>query len=404
MAFPLPEEPSIAVLPFQNLSGDPSYEYLADSITDNIITALSQVPKMFVIARNSVLTYKEKPVKVRKVSEELGVRYVLEGSVQREKERLRINVQLIDAIRGNHLWAKGYDRELKDLFALQDEITIKVLTALRAKLSKGELERIYAKGTENLEAYLKGMKTMEHILRFTKDDNFLAQRTAREIIAMDPTWPNGYILLGWTHFMDARGGYGNSPNESLFRAEELAQKALELDYSLSTPHLILGKVHYMRRHWDKAIAEMELALSIAPNNIEVIYHYARTLVYAGRPEESIPLYKKAMRLDPLYFALVNWGLGTAYFDSGRYMDAHLQFERLLDRSIKGEHNLEDAHIMIAATYAVLGRIEEAQSHAEEVLKINPGFSFRRFVERQPYKNQADNNRWMNALRKAGLPE
>jgi adenylate cyclase len=160
----------------------------------------------------------------------------------------------------------------------------------------------------------------------------------------------------------------------------------------------------MRRNWDKAIAEMELALSIAPNNIEVIYHYARTLVYAGRPEEAIPLYKKAMRLDPLYFALVNWGLGTAYFDSGRYMDAHLQFERLLDRSIKGEHNLEDAHIMIAATCAVLGRIEEAQSHAQEVLKINPGFSFKRFVERQPYKNQADNNRWMDALRKAGLPE
>jgi len=161
---------------------------------------------------------------------------------------------------------------------------------------------------------------------------------------------------------------------------------------------------YMRRHWDKAIVEMELALSLAPNNIEVIYHYARTLVYAGRPEESIPLYKKAMRLDPLYFALVNWGLGTAYFDSGRYKVAHSEFERLLDRSIKGEHNLEDAHIMIAATCAVLGRIEEAQSHAKEVLKINPDFSLKCFVERQPYKNQADNNRWMDALRKAGLPE
>lgn len=402
MVFPLPENPSIAVLPFHNLSRDPDFEYVADSITDNIITALSQVPKMFVIARNSVLQYKEKPVKVLKVSEELGVRYVLEGSILGEKERLRINVQLIDAVRGNHLWAKGYNHELKDLFALQDEITMKVLTVLRVKLTKGESARIYTKGTKNLEAYLKAVKAQEHILRFTKDDNRLAQHLAREIISIDSNWPNGYILLGWTHFVDARSGFSSSSKESLFRAEKSARKALALDDTLSIPHLILGKTNYLRKNWEKAITEIELAVSIDPTNIDVIYHYARLLVYVGRPEESIQLYKRAMRLDPLYNALINWGLGTAYFDSGRYMDAHLEFKRYLEREREDGHSLENPHLMMAATCATLDRIEEAQNHAQVVLKMNPKFSLKDFIMRYPYKNQTEKDRWMNALQKAGL--
>jgi TolB-like protein len=393
-----PDKISIAVLPFENIGGNPEQEYIAAGITDNIITALSKVPEMLVIARNSVITYKGKPVNIRQVSEELGARYVLEGSVQKEGDRLRINAQLIDATQSHHIWAERYDRELKDLFALQDEITIKVLTELRVKLTKGLRSKIYTKGTENLEAYFKAMKALEHLQRFTKNDNRLAQQTAKEIITMDPMWPNGYILLGWTHFMDARGGYGNSPKESLLRAEELARKALELDDSLSTPHLILGKIHYLRRHWDKAIAEIELAVSISPTNIEAIYHYARTLMYAGRPEESILLYKKAMLLDPLYPALVNLGLGTAYFDSGQYEDAIVQFQRLLDRSKKPEQ----PHSFLAATYAILGRMEKARKHAEEALKINPEFSFERYVKRMPYKNEADKKLWIDALRKAGL--
>jgi len=315
---------------------------------------------------------------------------------------LRINVQLIDAVRGNHLWAKSYNQELKDLFTLQDEITMKVLTVLRVKLTKGESARIYTKGTKNLEAYLKAVKVQEYILRFTKDDNLLAQQLAGEIITIDPKWPNGYILLGWTHFVDARSGFGNSLKESLFRAEKSARKALELDDTLSIPHLILGKIHYLRKNWEKAIAEIELAVSIDPANIEVIYHYARLLVYAGRPEESIPLYKRAMRLDPLYSALINWGLGTAYFDSGRYADAHLEFEGYLERLRKDDHNLELAHIMMAATCAALGRMEDAQGHAQEVFKIDPKFSLKQFIKRYPYKSQADKGRWMDALEKAGL--
>ncbi len=186
------------------------------------------------------------------------------------------------------------------------------------------------------------------------------------------------------------------------KAVQMARKALKLDESLAGPHLILGKIHYLRRQWEEAVAEMEHAASIAPTNVEVLYHYARTMVYVGRPEESIQLYRRAMRLDPKYSALVNWGLGTAYFDLERYEDACLEFERLFDRFKKGDQKLEFAHINIAATYAMLGRMEDAKRHAEKVLEIEPEFAAERFAKRQPYKNLVDKNRWADALRKAGL--
>jgi len=195
MAYPLPDKPSIAVLPFTNMSDDPGQEYLVDGITENIITSLSKVPRLFVIARNSTFTYKGKAVKIQKVCEDLGVRYVLGGSVQKSGDRLRISAQLVDGTKGQHLWSDRYDRELKDIFALQDEITMKILTALQVKLTEGEEAHVHAKGTKNLEAYLKFLEGNYYWFQRTPDDNVRARPLAEEAIALDPAYPHGYILL-----------------------------------------------------------------------------------------------------------------------------------------------------------------------------------------------------------------
>jgi adenylate cyclase len=403
MAYPLPDKPSIAVLPFENISGDPEQDYIVDGITDNIITGLSQVPEMFVIARNSTFTYKGKAVKIRQVSEELGVRYVLEGSVQKAGDRLRINAQLIDAIKGHHLWAKGYDRELKDIFALQDEITMKVITELKVKLTGGEAERAWAKGTDNLDAYLKAGKATVHFRRFTKEDNNMAKQLAKEVIDLDPKYPDGYEILSYAHYIDGLFRWSKSPKESFTRAEELARKVLELDDSRADPHIILARIYRMRRQWDEAMAEVEHAFSIRPDS-KSSYHLADTLSASGRPEECIALIEKALRLDPMPMAWVIWVLGAAYFNAGQYEDALTEFNRLLDRSKKGEFNPEFAHRLLAATYVMLGREKEARKHAEEVIRINPKFTLKGYAKTLSYKNQADIDLWINALRKAGLPE
>jgi TolB-like protein/class 3 adenylate cyclase len=244
MAYPLPEKPSIAVLPFDNMSGDPEQEYISDGLTEHIISALSKVHDLFVIARNSTFTYKGKPVKVQQVAEEMGVRYVLEGSVRKAEDRVRITVQLIDALTGYHIWSESYDRELKDIFALQDEITMKVVTAMQVKLTTGEQARIYGKGTSSLKAYLKFLEAVEPFNLYKKEANVRAKQLLEEAIALDPEFSNAYSFLGDCHLFDAIFGWSKSPPKSIKTAFELAQKALSLDDSLESQrcldHLELG--------------------------------------------------------------------------------------------------------------------------------------------------------------------
>ena len=235
MAFKLPEKPSIAVLPFVNMSGDPNQEYFSDGVTEEIITALSKVPQLFVIARNSSFTYKGKPVKVQQVGRELGVKYVLEGSVRKAGDKVRITAQLVDAKTGHHLWAERYDRDLKDIFALQDDITKKVITALQVKLTQGETARLLGKGTKNLEAYLKAMKGLHHHHRFNKNDNEMARRLYEEAIELDPKYANAYVLLAWTYYDEAQYRWPETPRISYEKAVELARKAISLDEQYAGP-------------------------------------------------------------------------------------------------------------------------------------------------------------------------
>ena len=399
-ALPLPEEPSLAVLPFDNISGDPEQEYFSDGLTEEIITALSKVDKMFVIARNSTFSYKRKPVKVQQVGEELGVRYVLEGSVRKAGDRARITAQLIDALTGHHLWAERYDRDLKDIFALQDEITMKIVTALRVKLTEGEQARLYDRGTENLDSFLKVLQGWQRFFRFNRDDNFVARQMFEEAITFDLKNPSAYAMLAWTHQMDVWYGSSESPRKSMERASELAKRALALDDTLDYAHSLLGHIYLMTRQYEEAIAEGERAVSLSPNGADAHAHLAMTLHYVGRPEEAIALFKKATRLNPMPPNWYLFGLGNTYCLAGQYKEAIATIQKAI------RHNPDDlmAHIALATSYSMGGREEDAHAEAEEVLRIDPKFSLKYYAKTIPFKNQAHTERAIDALRKAGLPD
>jgi len=394
----LPDKPSIAVLPFVNMSGDPEQEYFSDGMTEEIITALSKIPRLFVIARNSSFVYKGKSVKVQEVGRELGVRYVLEGSVRKAGDRVRITAQLIEATTGNHLWAERYDRDLKDVFALQDEITMKILMALQVKLTEGEQARVLGKGTENYEAYVKILQGREHIYRMSKEGNVLARQSFEEAIALDPEFAVAYTYLAWTYLLELLAGLGDSPGQSVARAIEFAQKALTLDDSLADAHALSGSIYLVQRQWEKAVAEGERSVALNPNSADNIGLLGMTLYSVGRPEEAIALVKKAIRLNPMPPDWLLENLATAYRMTGRHDEAIAEFKRVLHRN----PDYFGARVNLAVIYSLLGREEEASAAAAEVLRVDPKFSVEHYAKTLTYKNQAESERLIDALRKAGL--
>jgi len=400
MAFPLPEKPSLAVLPFDNLSGDESQDYFSDGITETIITTLSNVSNLFVIARNSTFTYKGKPVKVQQVAEELGVRYVLEGSVQRSEDRVRVTAQLIDAITGHHLWAENYDRELGDIFALQDDITEHVTMALQVKLTEGEQSRIRRRHIENKEAYEHFLYGLEVYRPFTKEANAQARKVFEKTVALDPNSTLGWCFIGWTHYRDGRFGWTDTPAKSLAYAEELAHKILAMDDSMAEAYSMLSLVYMARKQHDKAVAYGEKVLSLAPNFASMIANTAVIFFYSGRPEEAIELVKKAMRLSPYYPSWYLPILGLSYRLTGQYEEAISALEGWRDRKAKGML----PHIVLAFTYVEAGREEDAQASVAEALKQNPKASIKGYAATIPYKDPAEVERIKDSLRKAGLPE
>jgi adenylate cyclase len=400
MAFPLPDKPSIAVLPFTNMSGDPKEDYFCDGITDQIITSLSMIPRLFVIARNSTFVYKGKAVKVQKVAEEQGVRYVLEGSVQKSQDRVRITVQLIDAIKGIHLWSERYDRDLKDLFALQDEISMKIMTALQVKLTEGEHASAVAGTTSNLNALEYFWHAEEHFLRFSKEENAEARQWAEKAIELDSNFAGAWALLGWTHLTDVT--WGNSPAQSMKRAEECAHQALSINDSTGKAQSLMGTIRVVQGKYDEGVEYGEKALALNPNDPDLMYALSMALGSTGRFDEAIVLIKKAMRICPYYPAFYLQGLATFYVNAGRYQEAVEAGELLLDRSRKGEISPFRAHICLAEAYVGLGQIDKAKAKAEEVLKINPKYSLESDKTLGFYKDPMIRERHLVALRKAGL--
>ncbi|UCG66008.1 MAG: tetratricopeptide repeat protein, partial [Deltaproteobacteria bacterium] len=395
---PLPDKPSIAVLPFTNMSEDPKQEYFSDGMTEEIIMGLSKVPELFVIARNSTFVYKGKPVNIQQVSKELGVRYVLEGSVRKAADRVRITAQLIDATTGDHVWSDRYDRDLKDIFALQDEITMKIMTALQVKLTEGQAARLTARGTKNLEAYMKCLEAREHSVRFNKESNALAREKLKEAIALDPNYPAAYRYLGGTHFMDIWLRTTDSPKRSMGEAIKFLKKAISLDPLYGDAHGFLGFFLVYARQYEKAVTEAEKGVALCPSSAGSYGYLGSVLRYVGRSEEAIQAYKKALRLNP--FPPTNWiyGLGIAYLFTG-------QCEQAIEQCLKAVHLEPESvlnHITLTAVYGACGREEDARSQAKELLKVQPEFSVEYFGKRLTYKNDADKELILNGLRKAGL--
>jgi adenylate cyclase len=400
MAFPLPDEPSIAVMPFVNMSGDPKQEFLCDGITEEIITALSKVPRLFVISRQSTFFYKGKPVKIRQVSEELGVRYVLEGGIQKSGDRVRITVQLIDALTGRHLWAERYERDLKDLFALEDEITIKILTGVRVKLEGGNASRVgkyaekYYRGKQGLDCYLTLMEAQGYLSRFNIAGNNVARRMIEEAIAKCPENPGGYVSLGYVCYFDFI--LRNTKSLQIIeKGIELAQKALAMDDSIPDAHGLLCRLYSLKGEHNKAIAEGERAVALNPSGWGVLTNYGNSLTFAGRPEEAIPLLQKVIRLNPLGPAYIYNNLGRPLLLTGRYEEAVSAYKKAIQLAPDNFY----ARAELAATYSMMGREREARAEAAELRRINPEFS----LDYLPaFKDQSSGEKIVSALRKAGM--
>jgi adenylate cyclase len=395
MAHPLPEKPSIAVLPFDNLSEDPQQDYFSDGLTEEIISALSKVPNLFVIARNSTFTYKGKPVKVQQVSEELGVRYVLEGSVRKADNQLRITAQLIDAITGYHLWSERYDRELKDIFAIQDEITIKIVTAMRVQLTDGEKARLLEKYTNNLQAYLKILEGIQYSI--TSKHNEAIERY-EEALALDPRSAVTYGWLAWENLMNVWVGPSATKAQSFKKAFEFAEKCKALDNSFSGCRRVLSNAYLMKRDYDKAISEGKLAVELDPNSSESAVFYGWALRSVGRYEDALRELERAMRLDPLNLRVPLYQICATYNAMGRYDEAIATCKKAVEINPK----YAPPYFQLAAAYSSVGRMDEARAVASEILKIYPNFSVDQFAKTLPYKRKADIDLLVNGLRKAGL--
>jgi len=384
------------VLPFDNMSGDPEQEYFSDGITEDLITDLSKVSGLFVIARNSVFTYKGKAVSVKQVGEELGVRYVLEGSVRKANNRVRITAQLIDARTNGHIWAERYDKELKDIFDLQDEVTQEIVSALAVKLTEEEQKRVVAIGTDNIEAYDYALRGIEYANRLTKEANTQARKMFQKAIDLDPRYAFAYSLSGQTHMMEWSFGWSRDP-ATMERAFELVQKAIALDESDPLAHHVLSNVYLWRKKYDQSIAESEKAIEVDPNSVDGLVSLAGVLNWAGRPEEAIDLLNRAMQLNPIYPVYYLWELGHAYYLTEQLEEAIATFKKLIGRN----PNFLPAYSYLAASYVELEREEEVQFEAAELERLTH-ISLDDWKERLPYKDTKMLDRLFDALKKAGV--
>ena len=403
MAFPLPDKPSIAVLPFVNMSDDPKQEFFSDGITEEIITALSKLSQLFVIARSSTFTYKEKPTSAKQVSEALGVRYVLEGSVRRDGDRVRITAQLVDAMTGHHQWAERYDRGLKDIFALQDEITLKIVTERRVKLTAGESARLAARGTKNLDAYIKTLEAADQLGRWTKDSNLAAKRLAEEAISLRPEVSLGISPLSVTHHADVFFGTTESPQRSIKTGIELAKKAISLTQSNGVAYGQLGLLYIRLKEYDKAVEQAETGAPLSPNNFETNRMAAQVLARAGKVEAALPLLDNAIRLNPVprYTFLI--AAGSIYHQAKHYEQALDMYQK----AAQLEPNNTGGYVGIAATSSLMGKIEEARTAISELHRVDPNYSLeqvRRTLILRGDKDQAAVNRFIEGSKMAGIPE
>jgi len=400
----LPDTPSIAVLPFTNMSTEAEQEFFSDGITEDIITALSKLSDLVVVARDSTFTYKDQTIDMRKVSREQGVRYVLQGSVRKAGNRVRITAQLTDATTGHHLWAERYDRNLKDVFAIQDEIMREIVVALDVHLRGGEQARFWSSGTTNLQAWECMRRGADCVVRMTKEDQLEAKRLFEKALVVDPHYAVAWVMLGWVYYIEADVAFGirsatnSEPAQVL--ALECAEKALALDASCSDAYAQIALCHLAANEFDQATEMSEKAIALAPNNAENLATAALIMNKSGKPERGLELIKKAMRLCPIYRTGYLDRLGMAYRLTGRPDAAITAYSE----SIKRQPEFLGPHVNLASILGELGRREEAEKEAREIIRLEPNFSIGGYMAGLSYRNPSDLARIEEGLRKAGLPD
>jgi adenylate cyclase len=401
-SLPLSDKPSIAVLPFDNLSGDPEQEYFVDGIAEDLITAFSRMRWLSVTARNSTFSYKGQSPDVRQVGRELGVRYVLEGSVRKGGNRVRISAQLIDAGDGNHIWAQRYDRELADIFDVQDEITLTIAGAIEPELAQIERERARRKPAENLDAWDLCQRGLWHLSQFNKDDNAEAQRFFNRAIEIDPRFAAAHANLSYSHYLDAAMAYTDPPQKSFAAAVSAAKQAIAIDDKEAMAHSTLGRTLIPDGDYPAAIGELRTAVNLNPSFALAHYGLGIALMFSGQVAESIPSFEMARRLsphDPYMWAFEAIG-ATPHIILGQFEVA----EQLARSAIRRPSAGFWAHAVLASALGSLGRTGEARRALEKLLEMMPDFSREWFESVWVNVDPSVTELYFKGLQKAGLPD
>jgi TolB-like protein/class 3 adenylate cyclase len=395
----LPDRPSMAVLPFTNMSGDPDQEYFSDGISEDIITDLAKLSELQVIARNSSFVFKGKAASVPEVARTLGVRYVLEGSVRKAGARVRVTAQLIDSTTDGHVWADRFDRDLSDIFAVQDELTQEIVSALKVKLTAEERSRLSNKHAVDLEAYSFLLRGREIAWHPTRPGNIEARNLLGRAVAIAPDFAAAQAYLAFTHLNDFINGWVDSPEQSLATGLEIAQRAVAMDEEDPQAHFALAVALLFNRDHDKALAEARRCLALAPSSAEGHLAIARIQIYSGNPADALDMINDYMRLDPLYRVMTLHFLAEAQVALGRYEEAIASLKQRLDR----DPNSETSYTLLASCYGHLGRMAESRAAWGEALRISPDFSIERRRRVLPFRDPVSFERQVEGLRKAGLP-
>jgi TolB-like protein/class 3 adenylate cyclase/Tfp pilus assembly protein PilF len=394
-----PDKPSIAVLAFNNMSGDPEQECFSDGISEDIITDLSKLSELRVIARNSTFTYKGKALDVKQVGRDLGVRYVLEGSVRKAGNRVRVTGQLIDAASGEHIWADRFDRDLTDIFAVQDELTQEIISALRIKLTPEQKNRLGRRNKIEEEAYDLFLRAREHTWHATRTGSIEARDLLERAVTINPDFAAAHASIAATYANDYANGWAAIPEQSLQTALEIAKRAVQLDEEEPEAHEVLAIALFFHRDLDRALAEARRCLALAPSSAGGHVSIARILTCSGDPVSAIKMIDASMRLDPLYGGLAHHFLAEARVSLGQFDEA----VAALTQRLKRNPNSETSNALLASCYGQLGRIADARAAWAVVMRIAPNFSIERQRRILPYKNPDDFERRVEGMRKAGLP-
>jgi adenylate cyclase len=396
----LPDKPSIAVLPFANLSEDHNHGYFADGVTEDIVTTLAKTPKLFVVDRDSTLKYKDEAYDPGRVGQEQGVRYLLEGSVRRNGDRLRVSAKLIDAASGHHVWADRYDRVVDDVFALQDEITREIILALQVKLTDGERARMLARGTKSFEAWELVFQASDLCNNHDREDTAEARRLIDKALEIDKNYAMAHTCMGWGYWMEALNGWTDTPERSLELALKAARHAQTIDPDNVEVHPLLAVIHVSNRDFDQAEEEIEKATSLGPNNSKDFSIAAVVANFCGNPAQAVTLMKRAMRLCPAYSAWYPGTLAESYFLLGELDDA----ESACRAALTCDPDYIHAKVTLAVTLAKMGRLDEAHAAADDIVRTDPNFSIGVYMRGQTFRNDSDAIRITDGLRMAGLPE